>query len=1692
MNRKLWTKVLASLIVMTLTFTNFIMLGVYGSKALAAEDTLENQETVTNNENVSFDAYFKDENGKITHTIREDINKQDLQLYVSVEVKRGYLKNATVQVLGENNTQSNLNLKNSDEAEYIETIEEATNTINLKQLNGGTQIVLEVPVSASKEEAYNLSNFSMLNDIILTGTYVGDNGKETKITKTIQTKNEWSGTASSVLEQQVIRFIPYTVGSNSGTILQTLVTSGIQDNTLPIEETNITITVPTVNGKSPVSVNVTTNGTLSTNGQSRESFTKDNWTYENGTLTINVKNVANNNTISWLKNLKDEFVVTYIYDEKVDTLVATQNAVSEIKAYNSVETKLTANNELTIEQDEVLGQIVSGSITTTEAVSKGYLYANSEKQTIYNEKVTLDVAYPELVDELSIVQDMDYFVNENGDINPTTVGNANYTYYKTVKISKANFENILGEDGALKITSLNGDEITTINKDTQTDEDGNYVYEFTQKVNQIKVETTKPLEIGKLEINYEKVLEGKTDYSKTQVESFKTLQAVASIEAKAENTTITKATLSNDITLIAPTTKMEVSTSNENLSTVVTNENVELRVTLRTDDISCDLFKNPTVEIVLPNYISKLNIKDINLLFDDELSIKDYNTYINDNGNIVIKINITGEQTKYSEDEITKGANIIINTDITLKQLTPTTSDVIKAYVTNELVTSYEQTENTKLRSAQTRGYDEALLSAVAPVGIVTTNTVSGYNTQNETVTSISSQAKTGKLDVKKQAQTATVTMSIINNYQNTVNNVKVLGRVLTNGSKDVDTLADYGSNLNSTMASAITLTGINDTNAQIYYSTNVDATKDLTDTANGWTTTPTDLASVKSYLIVMNGDITTGTTISMSYNLNIPANIEYNTQAYSNYVVYFDSVADSETTSEKAVATVVGLASGDGPNLEVSLTSDYDGQDVEEGKIITYIVSVKNVGTSEVKNVKVTGNIPNKTAYVYSNDEDQTYDTENNICKETISSIAVGETKTITYQVKTKNLKVGYDADGNASIMEYDPTTVIKEYDKDGNLISIKDADGNEVITDGYIMQNTATAIVDGYDAEFTSNEVQNKLIQGYVNVAMKVTQIPETYARAEDDEITYQVSVDNVNTLEKKNIVLTTTLPESVIYKEATNNGTYNEQTRTVTWNIDSLLGQESKTYMFTVTVDKLPDNTYEEVINTKATLTGEKTVESNEIAITVQKAKLTIKQSSDTKKEVSVGNTITYNFEIKNEGTADAPIIELIDNLPDGVTYLTAQYSYDGKTYNSKLGSENTAIIKIGGLKAGETLNIAIKATADELADGVNKLEVTNKATVSADAIAEITSNEITNTIVPKSTTSTDDPSIGEEGVQEGTYSISGIAWLDENNDGKRDDNEQRISNIQVVLINAENGQIVKDITTGNDKIQKTNANGEYIFANLVPAKYMVVFLHDSGNYGLTIYKQTGVNDDKNSDAVQMNVVYEGTTRVAGVSDKLSLTENLTNIDIGLIASPKFDLKLDKVITGITVSDSQGTDVYDYKDTKLAKLDLNSKTAVGSTIMIEYKITVTNEGGVAGYAKKIVDYMPSNMKFSSELNKDWYTADNGTNLYNTSLANTLIQPGETKEITLLLTMKVTNSNMGIINNTAEIAESYNDLGLADLDSTPSNKVQNEDDMSSADAIIGTKTGEVYIYITLTFAIIAILGAGIYFIKKKVLTRV
>ncbi len=84
------------------------------------------------------------------------------------------------------------------------------------------------------------------------------------------------------------------------------------------------------------------------------------------------------------------------------------------------------------------------------------------------------------------------------------------------------------------------------------------------------------------------------------------------------------------------------------------------------------------------------------------------------------------------------------------------------------------------------------------------------------------------------------------------------------------------------------------------------------------------------------------------------------------------------------------------------------------------------------------------------------------------------------------------------------------------------------------------------------------------------------------------------------------------------------------------------------------------------------------------------------------------------------------------------------------------------------------------------------------------------------------------------------------------------------------------------------------------------------------------------------------------------------------------------------------------------------------------------------------------------------------------------------------------MTSENVGLSNNTAELIEVSNDLGLPDIDSTPGNKNVSEDDFGKADVIITIKTGGILFYGGIVLAVLAIFALGAYEINKRVLNKV
>lgn len=204
--------------------------------------------------------------------------------------------------------------------------------------------------------------------------------------------------------------------------------------------------------------------------------------------------------------------------------------------------------------------------------------------------------------------------------------------------------------------------------------------------------------------------------------------------------------------------------------------------------------------------------------------------------------------------------------------------------------------------------------------------------------------------------------------------------------------------------------------------------------------------------------------------------------------------------------------------------------------------------------------------------------------------------------------------------------------------------------------------------------------------------------------------------------------------------------------------------------------------------------------------------------------------------------------------------------------------------------------------------------------------------------------------------------------------------------------------------------------------------------------------------------------------------------------------FDLALRKWVTeAIVIENGQqtitqtGHDAWDDPE-DVVKVEIHRKKLNQVAVKFRYSIRVYNQGDIEGYAKEVTDYIPEGLKFLSEDNPGW--TDEGDNVISTKLLeNTLLKPGEYADVEVVLTWINNEDNMGVMTNTAEISEDYNEYGVPDKDSTPDNRKEGEDDIDDAPVMLSISTGQVRIYFTLGFIVLITIASGVILIKKFVL---
>ena len=822
--------------------------------------------------------------------------------------------------------------------------------------------------------------------------------------------------------------------------------------------------------------------------------------------------------------------------------------------------------------------------------------------------------------------------------------------------------------------------------------------------------------------------------------------------------------------------------------------------------------------------------------------------------------------------------------------------------------------------------------------------------------------------------------------------------------------------------------------------------------------------------------------------------------------------LADNNITGE--IKTVNGIE----VNTKALLgnTELKQGANVYSNEIIKYEITLTNTTEDAINNVKILGNIPEGTVFVdYDEDafsfwnltytmlEPKTPDSNGVYWQDDTYQYVTDET------VKTKEIFVGTLQKSETKKYSYEV----------------------KVNTTSQIKIDT------NIDLSLNDNVIYTYNISNQANPADFEVRMRQYQSRTEKNEFSYDVIVKNL-TDQNKSGVITIDIPNNVEITKVDTQRLLRDEDAEYEIKDNKLIikANDIETKYFKAFSIYTKVNITEETISNKYAIgldadftCSNVEYRSNQSIATGGMEAVKITQSSETSGEkIKEFKEITYTYEIENLGYVidewggySSIIFE--DYIPNELKIESVEYNnfdvkkegkfsetkYTITNENKKLGNveiaeanggdnSKSARLKINlNIKNNEKITIKIKTKVRPFDTDKNNVEIANSAMVSGDGLKTKQSNIIQNTLVrPKTTniitidpdgnivdggdTPTPTPTPTPSENTKAKYSISGLVWIDENENGQRDNEEKAKEGVEVLLYDVTSKKFVTD-EKGKTLTKQTDKDGKYTFTNIYLGQYYVIFKYDTDTYNITEYQKSDVDSSQNNDAIEKYARIFNETRTIGMTNTINLNSYRNNIDLGLVEKKNFDLKIEQFIQKVTVTNKKESKEYTYNNKKLAKIAIHSKQFVGSTVVVEYKLKITNVGDLAGKVYEIVDEIPSKMDFHSELNSGW-TKSIGYTISNISFANTEINPGESIEATVILSKTLGDQDAGTYTNITKIETSESSKHTSDLNT--------ENDIDKIELIIEVATG-----LDIAFKVIGGVMMGllyialmIYFIKRFV----
>ena len=480
------------LLIMTMTMVNFIYIGkTFISYAI--------DDISTNVKNIEFGAYFKDENGQKVTQMKP--TKMETNMVLQIAVKNDGYFNGQVE-LGT----ANFKIKEIvGSNEFVNKIEE--NTITLSQINAGSTVEIEVKVELLKAEIFDSKLFDMESQITLKGIYKESSERDISV---VSSKNvKLSYPSANLVEENIVSDMEVITNKNINIngedkkVIQVALRLGLKDNSVPTKEIVLENTAIGTNDKSNIEIISSAHMNMTTKW---ESHTKGN------TISMKLTNDLQDGKIIWKDEGNEEIILTYV--AKKDADIKNQEISANVKMILFDGQEVIKELKTNLDVSKELNNTITTKIESVETqMYKGKLYQGIDREFSTNTDIFIDLANAH--EYLEIKEDNLFGQTEN----------ANVVYQSSI-LNKEQWMKVLGEEGKITVVNKSGNIIAILDKNTQTDENGNLVLDYGQGQEGIVLKTTTPISTGKLELTHNKILKDNRNLNLKKATNFSTIAYV--------------------------------------------------------------------------------------------------------------------------------------------------------------------------------------------------------------------------------------------------------------------------------------------------------------------------------------------------------------------------------------------------------------------------------------------------------------------------------------------------------------------------------------------------------------------------------------------------------------------------------------------------------------------------------------------------------------------------------------------------------------------------------------------------------------------------------------------------------------------------------------------------------------------------------------------------------------------------------------------------------------------------------------------------------------------------------------------------------------------------------------------------------------------------------------------------------------